>query len=170
MGAGPIGLVSLLAARAFGAPRIVVVDFDDCRLSIAKNLSADEIVQVSTNIQDVGEKVVKIQNAMSSYIDVSFNCVGFNKTMSTALSAIGAGGKVCLIRLAQSEMTIPLTPAAAREIDVIGIFRYRNTWPLCIEFLGTGKTDVKPLITRRFGFSQKGRRCFPNQYYWWQCR
>ncbi|OMO97941.1 Alcohol dehydrogenase superfamily, zinc-type [Corchorus olitorius] len=155
MGGGPIGLVTLLAARAFGAPRIVIVDVDDCRLSIAKSLGADEIVQVSTNIQDVGEEVMKIQNAMGSLIDVSFDCVGFNKTMSTALSATAAGGKVCLIGLAQSEMNIPLTPAAAREVDVIGIFRYRNTWPLCIEFLRTGKIDVKPLITHRFGFSQK---------------
>jgi threonine dehydrogenase-like Zn-dependent dehydrogenase len=42
-----------------------------------------------------------------------------------------------------------------REVDVIGIFRYRNTWPLCIEFLKTGKIDIKPLITHRFGFSQQ---------------
>ncbi|KAG2715759.1 hypothetical protein I3843_03G095900 [Carya illinoinensis] len=51
MGAGPIGLVTLLAARAFGAPRVIIADVDDCRLSIAKNLGADEIIQVSTNIQ-----------------------------------------------------------------------------------------------------------------------
>uniref|UniRef100_A0A2N9FVL1 Enoyl reductase (ER) domain-containing protein n=1 Tax=Fagus sylvatica TaxID=28930 RepID=A0A2N9FVL1_FAGSY len=155
LGAGPIGLVVLLAARAFGAPRIVIVDVDDCRLSIAKNLGADETIQVSTNIQDVGEEVVKIQSAMGSGIDVSFDCVGFDKTMSTALNATRPGGKVCLIGLARSETTVPLTPAAVREVDVIGIFRYRNTWPLCIEFLKTGKIDVKPLITHRFGFSQQ---------------
>lgn len=40
-------------------------------------------------------------------------------------------------------------------MDVIGIFRYRSTWPLCIEFLRSGKIDVKPLITHRFGFTQK---------------
>lgn len=40
-------------------------------------------------------------------------------------------------------------------MDVLGIFRYRNTWPLCIEFLRSGKIDVKPLITHRFGFTQK---------------
>ena len=65
-------------------------------------------------LQDVGEEVVKIQKAIASRIDVSFDCVGLNKTMSTALSATGAGGKVCLIGMAQSEMTIPLTPSAAR--------------------------------------------------------
>ncbi|KAJ4825671.1 hypothetical protein Tsubulata_051391 [Turnera subulata] len=51
MGAGPIGLVTMLAARAFGAPRIVIVDVDGHRLSVAKDLGADEIVKVSTNIQ-----------------------------------------------------------------------------------------------------------------------
>ncbi|XP_045832585.1 sorbitol dehydrogenase-like isoform X2 [Trifolium pratense] len=52
MGEGPIGLVTMLSARAFGAPRIVVVDVDDHRLSVAKSLGADDIVKVSTNIQD----------------------------------------------------------------------------------------------------------------------
>ncbi|XP_057950512.1 L-idonate 5-dehydrogenase-like [Malania oleifera] len=156
VGAGPIGLVTMLAARAFGAPRIVIVDVDDCRLSVAKDLSVDEAIQVSTNIEDIGEEVARIQNAIGSEIDVSFDCVGFNKTMSTALNATRAGGKVCLVGLGQSQMTVPLTPTAAREVDVIGIFRYRNTWPICIEFLRTGKIDVKPLITHRFGFTQEG--------------
>jgi L-iditol 2-dehydrogenase/L-idonate 5-dehydrogenase len=154
IGAGPIGLVTMLAGRAFGAPKVVIVDIDDHRLSFAKALGADETIQVSTDIQDMGEEVVKIHNAMGGSVDLSFDCVGFSKTMSVALNATRAGGKVCLVGLGQSEMTIPLTPAAAREVDIIGIFRYRNTWPLCIEFLRSGKIDVKPLITHRFEFTQ----------------
>ncbi|KAL5567789.1 hypothetical protein UlMin_024364 [Ulmus minor] len=155
MGSGPIGLVTLLAARAFGAPRVVMADVDDCRLSIAKSLGADNTILVSKDSQDISKEVELIQHAMGSHIAVSFDCVGLNKTMSTALNVTRSGGKVCLVGLAQSEMTAPLTPAAAREVDIIGIFRYRNTWPLCIEMLRTGKIDVKPLITHRFGFSQE---------------
>lgn len=51
MGAGPIGLVTMLAARAFGAPKIIIVDVDDNRLSVAKSLGADDIMKVSTSIQ-----------------------------------------------------------------------------------------------------------------------
>ncbi|CAI0547021.1 unnamed protein product [Linum tenue] len=51
MGAGPIGLVALLAARAFGAPRVVIVDVDEFRLSVAKDLGASETVQVSTKAE-----------------------------------------------------------------------------------------------------------------------
>lgn len=51
IGSGPIGLVTLLAARAFGAPRIVITDVDEHRLLIAKMLGADEAVQVSTDVK-----------------------------------------------------------------------------------------------------------------------
>lgn len=156
MGAGPIGLVSVLAARAFGAPRIVVADIDHYRLSVAKELGAFATVQVSTKIEDIEKEVEQIQKALGGAgIDVSLDCVGFSKTMSTALSATRSGGKVCLVGMGHCDMTIPLTPAAAREVDILGVFRYKNTWPQCIEFLSSGKIDVKPLITHRYGFSQK---------------
>lgn len=50
-GAGAIGLMTLLAARAFGSPRIIVVDVDDHRLTVAKELGAYEIVKVSTHME-----------------------------------------------------------------------------------------------------------------------
>ncbi|KAH9678080.1 Sorbitol dehydrogenase [Citrus sinensis] len=101
-------------AREFGAPRIVITDVDVQRLFIARNFCADKTVKFSRDIEDVDTEVGKIQNAMGSGIDVSFDCVGFDKTMSTALNATCPGGKVCLIGLAKSEMTVALTPAAAR--------------------------------------------------------
>lgn len=156
IGAGPIGLVSMLAARAFGSPKIVLVDVDDRRLAVARELGADATVKVSINANDTADEIQQIKKAMcGAPIHVSFDCAGFNKTMSTALGATAAGGKVCLVGMGHSDMTVPLAPAAAREVDVVGIFRYKNTWPLCIEFLRSGKIDVKPLITHRFGFSQQ---------------
>lgn len=56
-----------------------------------------------------------IKKAMGTNIDVTFDCVGFDKTMTTALNATCSGGKVCLVGLGQSTMMqIPLIPAAAR--------------------------------------------------------
>ncbi|TYK22272.1 pentatricopeptide repeat-containing protein [Cucumis melo var. makuwa] len=85
--AGPIGLVTMTAACAFGAPRIVIFNVDDYRLSVAEDLRVDE-VKVSINIQ----------------VDVS-NLAGFNKTMQTASRATHAGGKVCLV-VGHNEMTV----------------------------------------------------------------
>ncbi|KAJ8448673.1 hypothetical protein Cgig2_010560 [Carnegiea gigantea] len=118
MGAGPIGLVTMLAARAFGAPRIVIVDVHDYRLSVAKQLGADNIVKVSTNMQ------------------------------------IGKGAKVPLLNIL-CHRKCSIHGNFQLEVDIVGVFRYKNTWPLCLEFLSSGKIDVKPLITHRFGFSQE---------------
>jgi len=155
VGAGPIGLVSMLAARAFGAPKIIVVDVDDHRLSVAKDLGANGVIKTSHNVQDVAKEVEQIRKAMGGSVDVTIDCAGYSKTMTTALTATNPGGKVCAVGMAHCQMTIPLTPAASREVDVVGIFRYRNTWPLCLELISSGRIDVKPLITHRFGFSQK---------------
>ncbi|KAK8521326.1 hypothetical protein V6N12_005235 [Hibiscus sabdariffa] len=114
VGAGPIGLVTMLAARAFGAPRIIIVDVDEHRLSVAKDLGADGVIKDSSNMQDIPEEVETICKVMGAAVHVSFDCVAFSKTMSTALGATRAGGKVCLIGLGHNEVTIPLTPAAAR--------------------------------------------------------
>lgn len=74
-------------------------------------------------LQDVAEELEKIHKAMGTGVDVSFDCAGFNKTMSTALGATRAGGKVCLVGMGHHEMTVPLTPAAARYLIYIFLFQ-----------------------------------------------
>lgn len=64
--------------------------------------------------QDVAAEIDQIKKAMGAGVDVSFDCVGFNKTMTTALGATSSGGKVCLVGMGHSIMTVPLTPAAVR--------------------------------------------------------
>lgn len=52
--------------------------------------------------------MAKIQKVLENGVDVSFDCAGFNKTMTTALSATRPGGIVCLVGMGQREMTLPL--------------------------------------------------------------
>lgn len=68
-------------------------------------------------LQDVNEEVEQIHKAMGSRVDVSFDCAGFDKTMTTALNATHAGGTVCLVGMGHTVMTIPLMPAAATRYN-----------------------------------------------------
>lgn len=70
-------------------------------------------------MQDVAEEVELIHKVMGAAINVTFDCVGFGKTMSTALDATQPGGKVCLVGMGHSEMTVPLSPAAARYLLIL---------------------------------------------------
>ena len=55
IGGGAIGLVTLLVAKAFGSPRVVLADTHSERLSFAKQLGADEVVLISRNAEVVSE-------------------------------------------------------------------------------------------------------------------
>lgn len=53
---------------------------------------------------------------MGASVDIALDCAGFSKTMSTALGATCSGGKVCLVGMGHTEMTVPLAPAAVRYL------------------------------------------------------
>lgn len=42
-----------------------------------------------------------------------------------------------------------------REVDILGVFRYRNTYPVCLDLISSGRVDVKPLITNRYKFTEQ---------------
>lgn len=74
------------------------------------------ITSVTNFKQDVSAEVEQIKKAMGAEIGITFDCAGFTKTMSTALGATSAGGKVCLVGMGHTEMTVPLAPAAVRYL------------------------------------------------------
>lgn len=87
--------------------------------------------------------------------DVVFDCAGFQSTVEAALETAASGGKVVLIGMGCTgrTMEVPLLPAAIREVDLVGSFRYRNTYPTCLSLIASGRIDVKPLITHRIDLS-----------------
>ena len=58
-----------------------------------------------------------------------------------------------LVGMGASAMRLELCAAAAREVDIVGSFRYANTYPLCVSLLASKRLDIAPLITHRFGWS-----------------
>jgi len=63
------------------------------------------------------------------------------------------GGKVVIVGMGQDNMTLPMSTVGVRELDVLGCFRYANTYPLCLSLFEAKKINVEPLITHRLGFS-----------------
>jgi len=149
-GAGPIGLVALLVAKASGATKVIVTDIMENRLQVALKLGADLVVNASDP-----EAVTKV-NSLGS-ITHTIECSGAESALILAIRSTAPGGKILSIgRSAKPMQTIPLFEAADKEIDILGSFRYHDSYPTALELVASGKINVKPLVTHHFSFTQVG--------------
>jgi len=147
-GAGPIGLVNLLTAKAMGAEKVCVTDISKNRLEMAQNLGADVVVHVQT--RDSQEVAEQVQAALQCQPTITIECSGAEPSIQTAIYATRSGGIVVLVGLGASIASIPIVNAATREVDIRGIFRYANCYQHALGLIASGKIDVKPLVTHRF--------------------
>ncbi|KAF7993931.1 hypothetical protein HCN44_011200 [Aphidius gifuensis] len=149
LGAGPIGLVTLLVAKAMGASMVVITDLVQSRLDVAKQLGADDTFLVPRDATE--EKIVEsIHGLFNGEPDKTIDASGAQSTIRTAILATKAGGTAVLVGMGAPEVKIPLINALIREVDIRGVFRYANDYPDALDLVASGKVNVKPLITHNF--------------------
>ncbi|KAJ6664055.1 hypothetical protein lerEdw1_008270 [Lerista edwardsae] len=145
---GPIGLVTLLIAKVMGAAQVVISDLSAPRLEKAKELGADFTIQIRSESPEEVADMVK--NALGCMPEITVECTGVQSSIHTGIYATRSGGTVVLVGLGSEMVTLPIVNAAVREVDIKGIFRYCNTWPMAIAMLASKKVNVQPLVTHRF--------------------
>lgn len=147
-GAGPIGLVNLLTCKAMGATQICITDIAENRLDVAKKLGATHHLNVRD--LDTHATVAKVKSLLGGNPDITIECSGAESSLRLGIMATKSGGTVMLVGLGAPEVKIPIIDASVREVDIKGIFRYANCYPIAIGLVSSGAVDVKPLITHRF--------------------
>lgn len=153
IGAGPIGLVTALAALAAGCSFVFISDIDDTKLEIAAGLGP--ITPVNATRQDL---TAEIKAATEGWgVDIVFECSGSPRAVASVFEPLCPGGRVVFIGLPVSDVSYDVAGAMVREARVEHIFRYAHVFPRCVAMLSSGAIDVKPLITRRFGFEESVR-------------
>ncbi|KAI1658477.1 GroES-like protein [Daldinia decipiens] len=121
------------------------------RLETAKGLAADilSLTRAPPSLQNDDE---------DEGVDVTFECTGKEACMHTSLYATRPGGKVIMVGMGTPIQTIPMSAAHLREVDILGIFRYANTYGTGIRLLSTqgqgraGFTlpSLDDMVTHRF--------------------
>nr|XP_009911716.1 PREDICTED: sorbitol dehydrogenase-like [Haliaeetus albicilla] len=82
--------------------------------------------------------------------EITVECTGVQACIQAGIYATRSGGTLVLVGLGPEMVTVPIVNAAVREVDIRGIFRYCNTWPVAIALLASKRINVKPLVTHRF--------------------
>lgn len=149
LGAGPIGLVSLITAKEMGASRIVITDLLQSRLDVAKELGADFTVLIEKGETEEDIKK-KINSALGTLPNKTVDCSGAEATNRLGLLSTRSGGVFVIVGCGPPEVKIPLISALAREVDIRGVFRYANDYSAALALVSSGKANVKRLITHHF--------------------
>ena len=152
-GAGPIGLVTALAALAAGCARVFLTDVDDTKLEIGAGLS-----RAITPLNAKADTTQDILRQTEGWgVDCVFECSGHPRAAGQVFDALCPGGVVVFVGIPVEPFDYDLGKAMVREARVEQIFRYAHVFPRCVGLLASGAIDVKPLITRSFAFRDSVR-------------
>ena len=153
--------------RTARAGRIVVADIEAGRVAFAeKHGFADAGVALPRKrpASDAAEDKLALAQETASFLmekgngnaqyDVVFECTGVETCVQTGIYAAAAGGAVMLVGMGTPVQTLPVSAAALREVDLLGVFRYARTYEYGLGLLadraGCGMPDVSRLATHRF--------------------
>ncbi|XP_031634641.1 sorbitol dehydrogenase-like [Contarinia nasturtii] len=153
LGAGPIGLSALIAAKSMSAENIIITDIIADRLKLAKELGAAHTLLVK-NDEHEDDLVKKVHEKLGCAPDISIDCNGRQASTRLGIKATKSGGCVVIVGNGPPEVTVPLIAGSTREVDIIGVFRYCNEYQYALEMVSNGKIDVKKLITHHFDISE----------------
>ena len=147
-GAGPIGALTVIAARRAGALEIVATDVADAPLAAAKRVGTDATVNVAE------KDALARYAADKGYFDVMFEASGNAQALAGGLAIVRPMGVVVQIGIAGAEMSLPMNVVVAKEIELRGTFRFHTEFALAVALIGGGLVDVMPLLTATVPLSE----------------
>lgn len=149
MGAGCIGLVSMMALKAEGVSKVYIVDLMQKRLDKAMELGADGVINAAE--EDVVEAVLRLTEGKGC--DLAIETAGTEITTRQCIHMTKKGSTIVLVGYSKSgEMNLPMSMALDKELTFKTVFRYRHIYPMAIEAVAAGKVNVKGVVTDLFDF------------------
>lgn len=142
-GAGPVGVMAALVARANGATQITLSDVNPQRLARAAELGFDVVDAQSQALPDVVEA------------DVLIECSGAAPAIVDGIRCVAPAGKVVLVGMSPTAMVeLPVGVIQGRELWITGTFRYAHTYPTAVTLAASGAVDLDALVSQTFGLDE----------------
>ena len=145
VGAGPIGIGVIQAAKAAGARLVIVVEILDTRKKFAKEFGADVVIDPTK--EDVIETVKSLTDGIG--VDVSIECVGAQTTLETAINTVRPGGTAVTVGIFEKPSCINYNSIVLAEKKIVGSCAYRGDFKWTIQLVKQGKINARGMITKK---------------------
>lgn len=149
LGCGPIGILLMQSCKALGAASVLVTDVSDYRLSVARSVGADYVV--NTGETDMEQA---LRDAFGSdKADVIYDCAGSDITMGQAIRCARKGSTIVLVAVFSKLASVDLAVLNDHELELNTSMMYRHEdYVDAIRLVSEGKVQLRPLMSRHFAF------------------
>jgi (R,R)-butanediol dehydrogenase/meso-butanediol dehydrogenase/diacetyl reductase len=147
-GAGPIGALTMLAARAAGASRIFISDTNDNRLRMMRDILPD-CVTINPGTENLVEAV---RDRTEGHVgaDVALECVGHGGALADCVNAVRRQGTVVQVGLHVKPAAVDGFAITFKDIDLRGSWTYpTQSWPRVASMVEAGIFPVEKVVTKR---------------------
>lgn len=150
-GAGTIGNLVAQFAKARGAKKVLITDISEYRLSIAKECSIDETLNIKETPFDEGVKTIFGDECFQ----LGFEAAGVQSALDNLISNVEKGGEIIILGVYAKNPTINMYYVGEHELNVFGSMMYKQEdYEEAVKMISTGKINTEPLITKHFPFDK----------------
>ena len=145
VGAGAIGMLALSMAKLRGIARICVIDKNEKRLEVAKQLGADHVVSGSA-----GDPVPAARKWSDGGTEFVIETAGIEVTRRQAVNCCRRGGRILFIGMAEMESSLPWIEMIRDEKAVFTTFCYSpRDFKTALNLIEAKKLDLTPWTETR---------------------
>jgi len=150
VGAGPIGLATLLTARFYSPAQIILIDLDDGRLEVARRFGATHTINSADG--KAAEAVLALTGGRG--VDVSIEAVGIPATFVLCQDIVAPGGTIANIGVHGHPAELHLERLWSQNIAITTRLVDTVSTPMLLKTVQAQKVDPGQLITHRFTLDQ----------------
>jgi alcohol dehydrogenase len=150
VGAGPIGLATIMTAKLFTPSRIIAIDLAPSRLEKATEFGAD--VTIDNGVENAVAKVMELTGGLG--VDVAVEAVGVPETFELCTAIVRPGGRVANVGVHGHSATLHLETLWIRDVTITTGLVDTLTTPQLLRLIEERRLDPTPFATHRFALSQ----------------
>ncbi len=151
VGAGPVGLATILTSQFFSPGRIIALDLDANRLEAARGLGATDCVDSHDGDAAVA-KVLELTGGVG--VDVAVEAVGIPASFDLCQRIVAPGGRVATVGVHGKPVELHLENLWIKDVSITTGLVSAFTTPMLMKVIGSGKIDPGKLVTHRFPFEK----------------
>jgi len=150
VGAGPIGLATIMTAKLYTPGRVIAIDLADARLAKAAEFGAD--VTINNGVEDAVARVMELTGGLGA--DVAIEAVGVPETFELCTSLIRPGGRVANVGVHGHSATLHLEKLWIQDVTITTGLVDTITTPQLMKLIEARRLDPTPFATHHFALGQ----------------